>query len=175
VTSHHLAQLNVALPIEPLTSPRLAGFVAALDEINALADAAPGFVWRLQTEDGDATAVRAFDDDRLIVNMSVWSSLDALADYAYRGGHVRVLRRRKEWFEAMGEAYQVLWWVPAGQLPTMADAEQRLAHLRTHGPTEYAFTFRTPFPAPAGAAPAGAAPTAPAAAPTAQDDWFCPA
>jgi len=176
VTSHQLAQLNIALPIEPLTSPRLAGFVAALDEINALADAAPGFVWRLQTEDGDATAVRAFDDDRLIVNMSVWTSLDALADYAYRSGHVRVLRRRKEWFEAMGEAYQVLWWVPAGQLPTMADAEQRLTHLRTHGPTEYAFTFRTPFPAPAGAAPASAAPASAApAAPTAQDDWFCPA
>jgi hypothetical protein len=174
MTGYHLAQLNIALPIEPLTSPRLAGFVAALDEVNALADAAPGFVWRLQTEDGDATAVRAFGNDRLIVNMSVWSSLEALADYAYRSDHVRVLRRRKEWFEAMGEAYQVLWWVPAGQLPTVADAEQRLAHLRTHGPTGHAFTFRAPFPVPAAAAPAGTAPNpAPTASPTAQDDWFC--
>ena len=169
--SYELAQVNVARLLAPLDSPTLRDFVDLLEPVNAAADAAPGFVWRLQTEDGDATAVRAFDDDRLIVNMSVWTSLDALADYAYRSGHVRVLRRRKEWFEAMGEAYQVLWWVPAGQLPTMADAEQRLTHLRTHGPTEYAFTFRTPFPAPASAAPASAAP----AAPTAQDDWFCPA
>jgi Domain of unknown function (DUF3291) len=164
VTSYHLAQLNIALPVEPLTSPRLAGFVAALDEINALADAAPGFVWRLQTEDGDATAVRGFDDDRLIVNMSLWTSIEALADYAYRSDHVTVLRHRREWFDAMGEAYQVLWWVPAGQLPTAADAEQRLAHLRTHGPTERAFTFRAPFPAPDAAESTA----------TARDDWSCP-
>jgi hypothetical protein len=146
---HHLAQVNIALPVEPLTSPRLAGFVNALEEINALADAAPGFLWRMQTEDGDATAIRAFDDDRLIVNMSLWASLDALADYVYRGGHVEIMRRRREWFSPMREAYQALWWLPAGQLPTVDDAELRVAHLREHGPSEYAFTFRAPFPAPA--------------------------
>jgi hypothetical protein len=161
--THHLAQVNIALPVAPLDSPALAGFVAALDEVNALADAAPGFVWRLQTEDGNATAIRAFGDDRLIVNMTVWTSLEALAQYVYRGGHVAVLRRRREWFVPMDEAFQALWWVPAGQRPTVADAERRLAHLRGHGPTEYAFTFRAPFPAPAGP-------------PVHQTgDWFCPA
>jgi hypothetical protein len=168
MTGHHLAQLNIALLTEPLESPRLAGFVAALDEINALADAAPGFVWRLQTEDGDATAVRVFDDDRLIVNMSVWESVEALADYTYRSDHVRILRRRKEWFESLKEAYQVQWWVPAGELPTVAEAERRLVHLRKHGPSEHAFTFRNAFPAPAEAGRQSAAPAV-------QDDWFCPA
>jgi hypothetical protein len=165
---HHLAQVNIALPVEPLTSPRLAGFVAALDEINALADAAPGFVWRLRTEDGDATAVRGFGDDRLIINMSVWTSLDALADYVYRGGHVEVMRRRREWFVPLREAYQALWWVPAGHRPTVAEAERQVAHLRAHGPSGYAFTFRAPFPAPSDG-PSADAPSWP----TADDDWFC--
>jgi len=159
---HHLAQVNIALPVEPLTSPRLANFVNALEEINALADAAPGFLWRMQTEDGDATAVRAFDDDRLIVNMSLWTSLDALADYVYRGGHVEIMRRRREWFSPMREAYQALWWLPAGELPTVHDAELRVAHLREHGPSEYAFTFRAPFPAPASVVQ-----------PAVDDNWFC--
>jgi hypothetical protein len=135
MSDHHLAQVNIALPVEPLTSPRLAGFVNALEEINALADTAPGFLWRMQTEDGDATAIRAFDDDRLIVNMSLWTSLDALADYVYRSGHVEVMRRRREWFSPMREAYQALWWLPAGELPTVDDAELRVAHLREHGPS----------------------------------------
>lgn len=162
VTSH-LAQVNIALPVEPLSSARLAGFVNALDEINALADAAPGFVWRLQTEDGDATAVRAFGDDRIVVNMTVWTSLEALADFVYRSDHAGIMRRRREWFVPM-RIYQTMWWVPAGELPSIADAERRLAHLGAHGPTPYAFTFRAPFPGPdAHDTPASAAP----------DDWYC--
>jgi hypothetical protein len=162
MSDHHLAQVNIALPVEPLTSPRLAGFVNALEEINALADTAPGFLWRMQTEDGDATAIRAFGDDRLIVNMSLWTSLDALADYVYRSGHMEVMRRRREWFSPMREAYQALWWLPAGELPTVDDAELRVAHLREHGPSKYAFTFRAPIPAP----------TSPIR-PSVDDDWFC--
>jgi hypothetical protein len=165
---HHLAQVNIALPVEPLTSPRLTGFVAALEQINALADAAPGFVWRMQTEDGDATAVRGFGDDRLIINMSVWTSLEVLADYVYRGGHVEIMRRRREWFAPLREAYQALWWVPAGHRPAVAEAERRVAHLRARGPSRYAFTFRAPFPAPS-EGPSGDAPSWP----TADDDWFC--
>jgi hypothetical protein len=158
-----LAQLNIGLPIAPLDGPELAGFVAELEPVNALADAAPGFVWRLQTEDGDATAVRGFGDDRLIVNMSVWTSLEALAAFVYTGHHREVLARRRQWFERMREAFQVLWWVPDGIRPTIADAEQRLDHLRTHGPTPYAFTFRTPFPAPG------------TESVRTDDTWFCPA
>lgn len=113
MSGHHLAQVNIALPLEPLTSARLSGFVSALDEINALADAAPGFVWRLQTENGDATAIRLLGDERLIVDMSVWSSMTSLTEFVYRSGHVRIMRQRRTRFEGMSEAYQALWWVPA--------------------------------------------------------------
>src|ERR671930_768101 len=104
----HLAQLNIALPREPLDAPLLAEFVARLEPVNAQADASPGFVWRLQTEDGDATGIRAFGDDRLIVNMSVWESLEALRAFVDSGGHVAVMRRRREWFERI-ESHLVLW------------------------------------------------------------------
>lgn len=162
----HLAQFNITMPAEPLTSPRLAGFVDALDEINALADVAPGFVWRMQTEDGNATAIRAFDDERLIINLTVWTSIETLGDYVYRSGHVGVLRRRREWMEAPTQANQAMWWVPAGELPTVPEAERRLVHLREHGPTPHAFTFREPFPAPD--SPDGAEVEHNA-------DWGCPA
>jgi Domain of unknown function (DUF3291) len=146
--SWHLAQVNVATLLAPITSPQLSGFVARLEEINALADGAPGFVWRLQTEDGDATAIRAFDDDRIIVNMSVWESIEALGAFVYRSRHIEVLRRRREWFARMTTPILALWWVPAGSTPTVADAKQRLDLLERLGPTRSAFTFKEPFPPP---------------------------
>jgi Domain of unknown function (DUF3291) len=161
---YQLAQLNIALPVEPLTSNRLAEFVALLEPVNALADAAPGFVWRLQTEDGDATAVRAFDDDTLIVNMSVWESLDALAEFVFGGFHAEVMRRRREWFARLRDPYTVAWWVAAGERPTVADAEDRLASLREHGSTSYAFTLQRAFAAPDSSSEQRS-----------HDDWFCPA
>lgn len=159
----HLAQLNIGLPVAPLTDPELAGFMENLEPVNALADAAPGFVWRLQTEDGDATAIRPYDDDRLIVNMSVWTSVEALAAYVYSGEHRAIMKRRREFFAPMREAFHVLWWVPEGTVPTIAEAQERLDHLREHSPTATAFTFREPFPAPAGPGVRR------------DDDWFCPA
>jgi Domain of unknown function (DUF3291) len=161
VGTMQLAQLNIALPVAPMDAPALAGFVAELEPVNALADTAPGFVWRLQTEDGDATAVRGFGDDRLIVNMSVWESIEALGAFVYSGHHRDVMARRRQWFSRMREAFQVMWWVPDGLRPSVADAEERLDHLRAHGPSPYAFTFRTPFPAPAGEPVHH------------DDDWFC--
>lgn len=124
----------------------MAEFVSLLEPVNALADRSPGFVWRLQTDDGDSTGIRAFGDDRLIVNMSVWESLDALWRYVYDGGHLEVMRRRREWMEGIGMRL-VLWWVPAGHLPTVAEAEERFAALRELGPTPHAFTFKRPFSA----------------------------
>ena len=119
--------------------------------MNARADNAPGFVWRLQDESGDATGIRAFGDDRLIVNMSVWESIEALETWVYRDrGHLAVVRRRRDWFEKM-DAFMVLWWVPAGHLPTVGEAEERLDLLRRDGPTPRAFTFRHRFPEPDGA------------------------
>jgi Domain of unknown function (DUF3291) len=140
----HLAQVNVARALEPLDSPALAGFMAALAPVNALADAAPGFVWRLQTEDGDATAVRIDDDPQLIVNLSVWESLEALWAFVYGGAHVGVMQRRRQWFERPMEAHLALWWVPAGRIPTVAEAVERLAE-RRRGPGPAAFDFKHPF------------------------------
>ncbi len=141
---HQIAQANIALPLEPIDSPLLAEFVELLDPVNELADAAAGFVWRLQDDEGNATSIRVLDDDRLIVNMSVWNSIDELADFVYRSAHVAVMRRRREWFERV-RVYMVLWWVPTGHIPTVAEAEDRLTHLSQHGPSPYAFTFSQRF------------------------------
>ena len=143
--SHHLAQLNVARFKLPLDDPAMAGFVEALDPLNAIADAAPGFVWRLQTEEGNATSIHAFEDDLMLVNMSVWESIEALAGYVYGRDHVAVMRRRREWAQRMADAYMVLWWIPAGSVPTIDEAKERLEHLREHGPTPRAFTFKKQF------------------------------
>lgn len=146
--SFHLAQLNVGRIRATLDDPIMAGFVAWLEPVNALADTSPGFVWRLQTDEGDATAIRSTDDPLLLVNLSVWESIDALADYVYRGDHVRAVRKRAEWFEPADEDIFVLWWVPAGHLPTVDEAMKRLDQLRAHGPTAEAFTFARRFEAP---------------------------
>jgi hypothetical protein len=141
-----IAQVNIALPREPLDSPALADFVANLEPVNALADAAPGFVWRLQDESGDATSIQAFDDERLIINMSVWESIEALWTFVYDGGHLEVMRRRREWMTRLAESHMALWWVPEGHTPTIEEARERLEHLRAHGPTERAFTFKKRVP-----------------------------
>jgi hypothetical protein len=157
-----LAQVNVARLRAPLDSDLLADFVAALDPVNALADAADGFVWRLQSEGGNATDVEGFrfdvgDSAGVIVNMSVWRDVAALADFVYSGEHLAVLRRRREWFERMDSAFTACWWVPAGHVPDVAEAEERVLHLRAHGAGAQAFTLQRPF-SPAGepAASAGA-------------------
>jgi hypothetical protein len=164
VRSHHVAQLNIARFKLPLDDPAMAGFVEALDPLNAIADGAPGFVWRLQTEEGNATSIHAFEDDLMLINMSVWESVDALAAYVYGPDHVAVMRRRREWAERMVDAYLVLWWVPAGWIPTIEDAKERLEHLREHGPTPQAFTFKKRF-----------TPDEAAVASPEDERWFCPA
>jgi hypothetical protein len=142
-----LAQLNVAIMKEPLESPSMADFVANLDRVNALAEASPGFVWRLQSDDGNATVFRPLGDATL-VNMSVWKDVEALNWYVYKSAHAEIMRRRNEWFEKMKEAFVVLWWVPAGHRPGIEEAIAKLDHLRAHGPTVEAFTFRKAFPPP---------------------------
>ncbi len=142
----HLAQVNIARMKAPLEDPLMAGFVARLEEINALADRSPGFVWRLQTPEGDATYLRPSGDDRILFNLSVWETVEDLRAYVYRSVHVEVLRRRPEWFEKFERPYLALWWVPAGHVPPVEEAKERLAHLQEHGPTPFAFTFRDRFP-----------------------------
>ena len=126
----HVAQVNIGRLRARVDDPLIADFVAGLDRINAVADAAPGFVWRLQTEDGNATAIRPVDDDELLaINLSVWESVEALADYVYRSEHVELMRRRREWFERYGTSYLALWWTPAGTIPTVPEAMARIARL----------------------------------------------
>ena len=147
MTTYQLAQLNVAVMKEPLESPTMADFVANLDRINALAEAAPGFVWRFQTEQGDATAVRPLGDDTLI-NLSVWQDMASLSAYVYQPAHVEIMRRRREWFERLREAHVVLWWVAKSHRPGIDEAIGKLEQLRRHGPCEAAFSFRQAYAAP---------------------------
>lgn len=145
----HLAQLNVGRLHAPIDDPQIAEFKDALDEINALADSSPGFVWRLQTEEGNNTASHPIDDDELvIVNISVWDSIEALADYVYRSDHTTFLRRRREWFQRYGKAYMALWWVPAGHIPSVEEALERLDRIERDGPTPEVFTFAKQFAPP---------------------------
>jgi hypothetical protein len=146
---YHLTQLNVGVLRAPLDSPQLADFVAQLDPINALADEAPGFIWRLVADGAnDATQIRPYDDDMIAINLSVWTSFESLWDYVYRSAHLDVMRRRRQFFQRMVEPYLALWWIPAGELPSVPDAIERLAHLRARGPSPYAFTFKQAYPNP---------------------------
>jgi Domain of unknown function (DUF3291) len=144
-----LAQLNIGVAKGPMDGPVMADFAANLDRINALADASPGFIWRLQTEEGDATALRPIEgDDKTLINMSLWKDVASLNQFVYRSAHAQVMRRRREWFEAMQEAFMVLWWVPGGHRPGMGEAMQKLEAFRRLGPTREAFSFRQAFPPP---------------------------
>lgn len=150
MSSSHFAQFNVARLLHPLDHPATAEFVANLDQVNAVAEAAPGFVWRLKDDDTGLSSsyVRAYEDPLVIINFSVWESPEQLQDFVYRSDHTAFLRRRREWFEKMDEAYVVCWWVPAGHIPTVEDAVARLERLRTEGPSDEAFTLRELRPAP---------------------------
>ena len=143
--TYHLAEINIARLLAPIDDPQIADFVANLDRINAVADQAPGFVWRLQTEDGDATAMRVFDDPMFIINMSVWESIEALFAYTYSSDHVDIFRRRGEWFSKMETPHMAFWWIPAGHIPTVEEAKAKLEHIEKYGPTPEAFTFKQRF------------------------------
>jgi heme-degrading monooxygenase HmoA len=145
---YHVAQVNIARMLAPLEDDLMADFVARLDEINALADSAPGFIWRLQTGEGNATYLRPYDDDRILFNMSVWQSLDALQAYVYSSDHTDVMRQRLRWFERPDQMHLALWWVEAGHIPSVDEAKAKLASLQQHGPTAEAFTFKRPLPPP---------------------------
>lgn len=141
---YHLAQINIAKGLSTLDDPVMRGFVDQLDRINALADASPGFIWRLQTEAGSAISVHAFHDEKIIVNMSVWESFQSLRDYVYSGEHLKALKNKKHWFEKMEGPVLALWWIPAGSSPTVQDGKKALEQLKQFGSTPSAFTFAKP-------------------------------
>jgi hypothetical protein len=147
---HHLAQINIGRLIAPMNDPRIADFLAQLDQINALAEDSPGFVWRLQGAYGNAMDIAySKEDPTMNVNMSVWESLEALEAYVYRSDHVRVFRQRAKWFVKLNVPAYCLWWVPLGHIPTVAEGRERLEHYQKNGATPYAFWFSRHFPAPA--------------------------
>lgn len=145
----HIAQFNIGRLVAPLDDPRLAGFVAKLDEVNAIADHSPGFVWRLQSYGGNATDIRPYDDQMIVINFSVWETTEQFKAFAYHDAHAELLRRRLDWFEKHdGSAYMVFWWIEAGYIPTVEEAKERLEHLREHGESEFAFSLKKTFPPP---------------------------
>jgi hypothetical protein len=146
--THHLAQINLARLVAPLDDPKISEFVAQLAPINALADEAPGFVWRLKSESGNATDFAYNDDPFVIVNMSVWESIEALRTYAYKSDHAKVFRDRANWFEKMNQPNYCLWWIPIGHIPGVTGGRERLEHYQQHGATPYAFWFSQHFPQP---------------------------
>jgi hypothetical protein len=147
--TQQLAQINVGRLIAPLDDSRIAAFIAQLEPVNKLAESSPGFVWRLQSDAGNATDIPYNDDPLVIVNMSVWESVEALKNFIYRSHHMKVLQQRQNWFEKMTLPHYCLWWVPAGHRPTVAEGRARLEHYQQHGATPHAFWFNEWFPAPA--------------------------
>ena len=148
MTDWHIAQINVARARFPLDDPRLADFMGKLDEVNALAENSPGFVWRLQSDAGNAMDIQVTEDPRFVVNMSVWRDVESLFDFAYKSAHRLVMVRRREWFEKPSGAYQALWWIPAGQPPSAEEGLKRLERLNRGGPSPQAFSFKSKFPPP---------------------------
>ena len=145
---YHLAQINIARMLAPIDDPIMSEFVAQLSPINALADESPGFVWRLQSESGDATSIKIYDDELIIINITVWESVESLREFAYRSAHVGVMRDRKRWFEIFDDPYYALWWIPAGELPSAEEGKERLDRLRENGDSAFAFSFKNVFAKP---------------------------
>ncbi len=142
----HIAQLNIARMIGAnINDPVMKDFVAQLDSINALAENSEGFIWRLKDKCNNATAYNPYNDDRLIINFSVWKNAEHLKNFVYKSLHVHVMKDRKKWFEKFEKAYYVLWHVPAGTIPSLDEAVERLAYLQRHGASEYAFDFSNIF------------------------------
>ena len=144
----HIAQVNVAQAKAGMASDLMQGFVSRLDEINTLADGADGFIWRLKEDSGSATAIRVFDDPLLLINMSVWTNLDALKHYVYKSLHVDLIKDRDAWFNKLGQSHQALWWIPVGHIPNVEEAQKKLEYIRKFGPSAEAFTFAKPHPMP---------------------------
>lgn len=145
---YHLAQVNVAQAKDEMSAEVMQGFVLRLDEINALADQAPGFVWRLQSAQGDATSIRVFDDPLLLVNLSVWTNVETLQNFVYKSLHVELIRDRDAWFSKMKSAHQALWWIPHGHIPGVSEAREKLEQIRRIGPGPESFTFAKTFKCP---------------------------
>jgi hypothetical protein len=144
----HLAQLNIAESLYPMSDPKMDSFTGRIDAINALADRADGFVWRLTDDDEDvdgALSLRLPGDENTLVNISIWNSIEALYGFVYKTAHARVMTENREKFSVLAANHFVLWWVAKGHIPNLVEAKERLDHLRSNGPSPFAFNFSAPF------------------------------
>lgn len=148
MSAHHLAQINIGRLLHPIDHPAIAAFVRELDSINALAESSPGYIWRLKSPEGNATDIAYNDDPFVIVNMSVWDSIESLKNYVYHSRHLEIFKQRASWFEKMSKPHYCLWWIPSGHTPTVVEARERLEHYQQHGSTPHSFWFSEPHPAP---------------------------
>ena len=146
LVKYHLAQINIGQVKGEMDSELMHGFASRLDEINALAEASPGFVWRLQDDAGNATSIKIYDDPMLLINMSVWEDIDSLKNFVYKSLHVELLQDRNFWFNKMTNIYNTMWWIPRGQIPSTREAQEKLIYMEENGPSELAFSFSKPFP-----------------------------
>lgn len=141
----YIAQFNISIEKVSLDNPAMKDFVESLGPVNESADASEGFVWRLHDESGNATAMRVYEDKRIIFNLSVWESIESLRKFVYQRSHMSVLRRRTDWFETQSKPSYVLWWIAEDHRPSVEEAKARLLHLQNNGPTPFAFTFQQAF------------------------------
>lgn len=145
MVKYHLAQLNIATALASLDSPVMQEFVDNLERINSLGESSPGFVWRMKDDTGNATAIPVYDDPNIIANLTVWRDPESLKSFLFKTEHAHFLKRKKEWFKSVKEATYVLWWIPQGHIPTLSEAKDKLAYLRTNGDTARAFSFKKLF------------------------------
>jgi len=146
MTTYHIAQFNIAKSLAPLDDPKMADFVSELDRVNKLADKTSGFVWRLQGANGEAaTSINPYDDNSILINYSVWEDIQSLHEYTYSGEHMEIFKQRKKWFGKLEGFKLVMWWIPAGTIPTIEEGQAKLAYLNEHGVTPQAFTFSKQF------------------------------
>jgi hypothetical protein len=146
IQNFHIAQINIGKMLAPLDDPIMAEFATALDRVNAIADGSPGFIWRLKTDSGNATDIRAYENPKMLVNVSVWQTVEELKDYVYRSLHGEFFSRRRHWFEKYDGKHFAMWWIRVGHLPTVAEGKAKLEYLTLHGESQEAFTFAKPYP-----------------------------
>lgn len=141
-----IAEFNQASLKKPIDHLDNEEFVANLSRINSLAETSPGFIWRLIDENGyGATQIQAYQDPRIIINLSVWKDINSLYNYTYKSAHNEIFSRRREWFEKSNQSH-VLWWIPENTVPTLEEGIKRLNNLKQHGANPYAFTMHHSYP-----------------------------
>lgn len=144
---YQLAQINIAqMKGSDFNDPVMADFVANIDRINQIAEASPGFVWRLKDEQDNALNINPFEDSSLLINISVWEAIAPLESFVYGAMHLEIMKRKKEWFHHFKGFYYALWWIKAGEYPSAVEAEKQLAFPQENGPTEKVFTFKETYP-----------------------------